>query len=248
MLTVIIPFKKIDKIREDNLKQVITHLLDFSERPISIMLVEGVSSSSTPLSLNFDNRVLHKVYPHDMDVFNKCKLYNYAIKQVKDELICFHDSDLIINLNALEASCRLLDDNNVKLVQPYDSSSFLEWDKDNSFKKGRNNLPLCGGCTIMRKEFIVSIGGWIEDFEKWGGEDTALDFIIERFNYKTLRLNGECTHLYHPPFIRDINLNETNEKILRYIFEMDNNEMIKFMTGRIKDFKKYLMEDEKERS
>ena len=228
-LHIIIPFKQVDKYREDNLITVIDHLLNYGLRPAQIIVIEGVSSGSQPLSLNFDNRVSHLIYPEDMDTFNKCKLYNYAVSTLPNNvLIAFHDSDLIIDLDALEACVRIVEQDTAKVAQPYNEETFLE-ELENGVLAGRTDLSVCGGITIMKKSFLQMIGGWNEDFENWGAEDNTLEYIINKFKFKNVRINGDCKHLYHPSFVRDITKNNKNEQLFTKILSMTNSELLTFV-------------------
>ena len=213
-------------------------MLRFASRKVEIMLVEGISSGSKPLNHNFDSRVRHEVYPTEMNVFNKCKLYNYAVSLLDSNvLIAFHDSDLLIDLDALEGSVQLIEEKRAKVSQPYSDQSFLEQNKDCGLLTGRPQLPICGGITVMSKYFLQYIGGWLEDFEGHGGEDSTMDYIISRFKFKTLRLDGNCLHLWHPIISRDINENVNNEQILRKVFEFNNEDLVAFVKDTRKKYK-----------
>jgi hypothetical protein len=57
-------------------------------------------------------------------------------------------------------------------------------------------INLCGGIVIYKKEAIVKIGGWCEDFIGWGGEDN-----FQEHKTKTYLTHFEspyrCYHFWH---------------------------------------------------
>jgi predicted glycosyltransferase involved in capsule biosynthesis len=130
--------------------------------------------------------------------------------------------------------------NNNISINPYLNDIFnistLERDKilENILKINRpgrgetdhQKVPLCGGICMFRKDAIIKIGGWNEEFWSWGGEDDFVSVKVKNFlNY--VELPNKCYHLYHSRENPDMRLYQRNLQILQKFAEMSKDEMIK---------------------
>jgi cellulose synthase/poly-beta-1,6-N-acetylglucosamine synthase-like glycosyltransferase len=139
--------------------------------------------------------------------YNRSWSFNVGLKYAKSQIVVFGDSDLIMNpddfINGLKAMSEF------EMVSPYSSVvdltpqetglAFEQITKISRPGRGENDnqkINISGGISIFRKESILKIGGWSEDFIGWGGEDDFQTIKVHNF-LKWTELNAKCYHLFH---------------------------------------------------
>ena len=93
-------------------------------------------------------------------------------------------------------------------------------------------INISGGIAIFRKDAIMRIGGWNEDFWSWGAEDDFQTIKVESFlSWK--ELNGKCFHLYHERSKPDMNYYQRNLQILQNAKSLTKDQLQKMIINQI---------------
>jgi len=139
--------------------------------------------------------------------YNKSWSFNYGVKISKSNIIVFADSDLIMDPNSFIEGLKELE--RYEMVNPYKSvidlapnesvlplESIVNIDRPGRGETDHQKVPICGGICMFRKESIIKIGGWNENFIGWGAEDDLVSLKVENYiNWK--QLENKCYHLFH---------------------------------------------------
>lgn len=187
--------------RLNNLKRTIDWVNGFSN--VQLILVEQDKHSKiSQLNLRCEHIFVKSNMP-----YNRSWAFNVGLKYSKSQIVVFGDSDLIMNpddfINGLKAMSEF------EMVSPYSSVvdltpqetglAFEQITKISRPGRGENDnqkINISGGISIFRKESILKIGGWSEDFIGWGGEDDFQTIKVHNF-LKWTELTAKCYHLYH---------------------------------------------------
>lgn len=219
--------------RINNLKRVIDWLSRFNG--IEIILVEQDSSAK----LSSQDLRGKYVFTKSSLPYNRSWAFNVGLRYATTDRIFFGDSDLIMNPSDIINSIRELD--KVDVVNPYSrvidtTPQELGLDNDTLFKLNRTGrgeadhqkINFSGGIVLFKKEAIVKIGGFPEEFIGWGGEDNAVTNKIERF-LTTKQMESNCIHLYHPQAQPDMTYYSNNLQLLDKIINMNNDQMMYYI-------------------
>lgn len=215
-----------------NLRRVLEWLTPF--QGLEVILVEQDSESKIA-ELNL--RLKHIFLKTDMP-FNKAWAFNVATRYVKTPVIIFGDSDLIMNPNAFIEAANML--NSYDVVNPYNSVIDLSPQESmmdlnsvlqiNRIGRGEavddiQKVPLCGGIIMFRKDKLIEIGGWNEDFIGWGAEDDFQSLKVKMLlNHVTLP--NKCYHFHHEKAKIDMKLYERNLGILNHFANVNKDKML----------------------
>lgn len=229
-ITYVIAYKhKPDRLL--NLRRVLEWLAPF--QGLQIVLVEQDSYSKIS-ELNL--RLKHIFIKSDMP-FNKAWAFNVALKYVTTPIIIFGDSDLIMNPNNFIQSVQMLEQYDV--VNPYNSVIDLTQQESltdintilsiNRVGRGEaeddiQKVPLCGGIIMFKKEALVKIGGWNQDFIGWGAEDDFQSIKVKML-LSNITLPNKCYHLYHEKAPIDMKLYQRNINILNHFANASKEQM-----------------------
>lgn len=166
------------------------------------------------------------------DVFNKSWLMNIGIRNTDSNVLIFGDCDMILSVNNFIESVRLISSNHV--VSPYnrvidldEKESILTFNdifKINRVGRGEQDnqkINLCGGITIFRRDALMNIGGWCEDFEGWGCEDDFQTFKVNLFKLIHTECVSNSYHLYHKRSVVDMNLYSKNLNLYNKYLQVD---------------------------
>ena len=217
MISYIIPYKhKEDRLR--NLLNVCKWIKSMDEE-IELILVE----QDVKMSFGLFGEEQLKLWGIDKyhfiqsdHPFNKSHAMNIGLINSTGDIVCFGDSDLIMNPEEFKECLR--DIQNYDMINPYEwVIDLVEEESDGLYtirqledlyninRLGRGQaeddirkVPICGGITMFKREKIFEIGGWIEDFYGWGAEDDAESIKVRKllnWNQKPYK----CYHLYHEP-------------------------------------------------
>lgn len=193
--------------RLNNLRRTIDWLNGFSN--VQIILVEQDKHSKIS-QLNL--RCEHIFVKSDMP-YNRSWAFNVGLKYSKSQVVVFGDSDLIMHpedfINGLKAMSEY------EMVSPYSSvldltqqesnlplEQVIKIDRPGRGETDNQKINISGGIAIFRKEAIMKIGGWSEDFVGWGGEDDFQTIKVHNFLTWT-ELKSKCYHLYHTRDVLD---------------------------------------------
>jgi predicted glycosyltransferase involved in capsule biosynthesis len=187
--------------RLNNLKRTIDWVNGFSN--VQLILVEQDKHSKiSQLNLKCEHIFVKSNMP-----YNRSWSFNVGLKYAKSQIVVFGDSDLIMNpedfINGLKSMSEY------EMVSPYTSVvdltpqetglPFEQITKITRPGRGENDnqkINISGGISIFRKESIMKIGGWSEDFIGWGGEDDFQTIKVHQF-LKWTELSAKCYHLFH---------------------------------------------------
>lgn len=215
--------------RLQNLKRVLEWINGFNG--VEVLLIEQDTHSKIE---NLNLRAKHIFVKSDMP-YNRSWAFNIAIKYSTAPLIVFGDSDLIMNPNDFINGLKALQE--YEMVSPYHTVVDLEQQESNMdfnqilqiSRPGRGEtdnqkINISGGIAMFRKESIMKIGGWNEDFIGWGGEDDFQTIKVHKF-LKWTELRARCYHLYHAKEQPDMKWYQRNLQILNNSAKMTNDEL-----------------------
>ena len=223
--------------RLQNLRRVLDWINGFGG--VEVILVEqDTHSKISHLNLKAKHHFLKSNMP-----FNKSWGFNYGLKHANSNIIIFGDSDLIMDPNAFINGLNLLKD--YSMVNPYNSVidltpqetgfQFNDMFNINRAGRGENDIqkvPLCGGICMFRREDIIKIGGFNENFIGWGAEDDCESVIVKNFLTWT-ELPAKCYHLYHDRPAPDMVLYNRNLQLLQKVSQMNKEQLTKMIQTQI---------------
>jgi len=231
----IIPYREADGYRKNNLFCVIDMLNNYFPE-MKILVIEQDKEPT----LESNNKFISEFIFNDK-LFNKSWALNIGINLCDKKYCMLYDSDLLMRKEDLKQAFVLID--KYEVVKPFlylyylgeNQSKKLYKDKEYKFEnleiesKTNRAGPISGGIIIFNKIALEKIGGWLENFEGFGGEDDGLDVKIRRFlSYKVLPLS--CFHLYHSRCEANDYINHSNYQnnidLFYKIHAMNNQELI----------------------
>ena len=188
--------------RQNNLSAILQYLTTHSPK-LEIIVVE---QDATPSNFYFPSSVKH-VFLYNPGPFNRSWGFNVGFKNASNDIIAFGDNDLIVSEQALIDSynaCREFPTvNPYKAVIELTQSATHEILASKSIPprfdgKPRAGITYSGGLIFMTREAIQTVGGWDERLWGWGAEDDLMTTKINKLLPKTLSLNYNALHLWHP--------------------------------------------------
>lgn len=223
--------------RLQNLRKTLDWINGFAGSEV-IIVEQDKHSKISHLGLKAKHIFLKSTLP-----YNKSWGFNVATKYSTSNIIVFADSDLIMDPNKFIESLKLMEQ--YEMVNPY--TSVVDLDQNESGlrfeqvlqinRPGRGELdhqkvPLCGGICIFRKDAIMRIGGWNEEFWSWGGEDDYQTLKVHNFLSWT-ELPNKCYHLYHSRTAPDMKYYQRNLDILNKANQMDKSQLEKVILNQL---------------
>lgn len=223
--------------RLQNLRKTLDWINGFAGSEV-IIVEQDKHSKISHLSLKAKHIFLKSTLP-----YNKSWGFNVATKYSTSNIIVFADSDLIMDPNKFIESLKLVE--KYEMVNPY--TSVVDLDQNETGlrfeqvlqinRPGRGELdhqkvPLCGGICIFRKDAIMRIGGWNENFVGWGAEDDFVSLKVKHFLTST-EVPGRCYHLYHSRTAPDMKYYKRNLDLLQKANTMTKDEIIKMTNSQI---------------
>jgi glycosyltransferase involved in cell wall biosynthesis len=169
--------------------------------------------------------------------YNRSWAFNIGLKYAKSNIIVCGDSDLIMHPDDFISGLQAL--KNYDMVSPYRSVIDLSPEESNLplervlsiNRPGRGEsdnqkINISGGIAMFRKEALIKIGGWSEDFIGWGGEDDFQTIKVKNF-LTWVELTPRCYHLFHNREKPDENYYQRTLHILKKASEMSKDELSK---------------------
>ena len=223
--------------RLQNLRRVLDWINGFGN--VEVIVVEQDKHSKIS-HLNFKAK---HIFTKSNMPFNKSWAFNVGIKNSTSNLIVFGDSDLIMEPNQFITALNSM--SQYEMVNPYNTVIDLTQQESTSpleqmiqiNRPGRGEtdiqkVPLCGGICLFRKEAIMRIGGWNEDFWSWGGEDDFQSIKVKQLLSYT-ELQAKCYHLYHERVQPDMKWYQRNLQILQKTSNMDKSQLQKIILNQL---------------
>lgn len=221
--------------RFTNLRKVLEWVNGFAG--VDVILVEQDSHSKID-HINLDAR---HIFVKNDGHYNRSWAFNIGIKLSKSNIIVFSDSDLIMDPEEFITSLKEIE--NYDMVSPYKSvldllpnevnKSIDDLNKITRPGRGETDnqtINICGGMSIFRKDSIMRIGGWCEDFWSWGGEDDYLTILVKKF-LKYKEMSYRCYHLYHSRDKMDMQQYQKNLNLFNRLNKMSDDELLRFINN-----------------
>ncbi len=218
--------------RFTNLRKVLKWVNGFTG--VDVIIVEQDSHSKID-HINLDAR---HIFVKNDGHYNRSWAFNIGVKLSKSNIIVFSDSDLIMDTEEFITSLKEIE--NYDMISPYKSvldlqpnESRLSLDQLNGITRpGRGEtdnqtINICGGMSIFRKDSIMRIGGWCEEFCSWGGEDDYLTILVKKL-LKYKEMSYRCYHLYHSRDKMDMQQYQKNLNLLNKLGSISDDELFRF--------------------
>lgn len=209
----IITFRQgIDRARSDNLFTVLRWLANWPE--MSVVLVEqDLQAHLTAADLphpNIDYRFVYNPGP-----FNKSWGLNAGVRACRAEWLLFHDGDIILGHALTDTLAAIGSGHHV--ISPFSQMIDLDPDESAHVRSGHFDwlperpdpgvsdrramgefMPLAGASVLISRSAFLTVGGWDERFEGWGGEDDAMSYLLRRAQVPATELDVRpALHLHH---------------------------------------------------
>lgn len=229
--TYIIGYKHVTD-RLNNLRRVLDWINGFVG--VEVLLIEQDKHSKiSHLGLKAKHVFLKTDKP-----YNRSWAFNVGLKLSSSNIVCFGDSDLLMNPNDFINGLKMLEQ--YDMVSPYHSvvdlngqestlsiENIVTIDRPGRGELDHQKINICGGISIFRKESIIKIGGWPEEYSGWGGEDDFLTVKVNNFlTYNEQK--GRCYHLYHTRNI-DQQQYQNTIKMLQQMRNWDKNQLTRYI-------------------
>lgn len=221
--------------RLNNLRRTLDWISGFSGAQI-ILVEQDTHSKISHLNLRCQHIFVKSKMP-----YNRSWAFNIGLKYAKSKVVCFGDSDLIMDPNDFINGLKLLDQ--YDMVSPYHSvvdltpqesnlplENIIKVNRPGRGETDNQKINICGGIAMFRKDAITRIGGWSEDFIGWGGED---DFqTIKVHNFLTFHESkARCFHLHHSRGTIDQNQYGKMLQMLQKMSTWNKEELAKYINS-----------------
>jgi glycosyltransferase involved in cell wall biosynthesis len=229
MFTYIIGYRhRPDRLRL--LRRTLDWLNSFSG--VEILLIEqDTHSKISHLNLNCKHIFVESDKP-----YNRSWSFNIGLKHATTNIIVCGDSDLIMRPKDLITALKKTEE--FDMVNPYKSvidltpqesnlplNQIIEIDRPGRGELDHQKTNICGGIAIFRKDALIKIGGWDENFWGWGGEDDIQTIKTENFLSHTT-MDYRSYHLYHDRTMPNQELYKRNLMILEKVSKFDKNQLV----------------------
>jgi glycosyltransferase involved in cell wall biosynthesis len=178
--------------REDTLKVTLTSWLKFTEIG-EIIIVDWSSKNSLEWVLDLDERV-KLIRVNDQPYFNISKAYNLAIDNASKDYILKMDVDYLLNpyYNFFELHAKPETD---------------YYTGDHTGSEGDPIFQHLNGLVYIKRNNLLAVNGYNENFEGYGWDDTELYSILTSKGKKRLHINHDYStmHIVHPQAARTEN-------------------------------------------
>lgn len=224
-----------NKDRTRNLLFVIDHIR--SEVNIPILVVEQDEKFNNELCQKLLDKKVSYQFLYNPGLFNRSWGYNCSVNLTRYDKLILADNDVVLDNNDLIKGLELLDSYSV--VKPFkklydleesDTIQFINTNT-NPINLGKKRVNLTAGTLMMiTRDAYLTVGGYDERFEGWGGEDDEMTLNLWKYiNFKKLTYNEFGTnllHLYHDRTIFDTFTQPNYDNNYKYITDKQRNQNI----------------------
>lgn len=212
--TFVIPFRyRIDRIIP--LRRVIEWLNGFNGTNI-LLIEQDTHSKINHLTLKCDHYFVESSLP-----FNKSWVYNIALKRVTSPHIIFLDSDFIMDpqqliecLNIADSYDCVIPTKTITNLNPMESN--LDTRSIISIKRPEMKKTIMDHIVIFKRDSILRIGGWNEDFFGGNQENEFQEIKVKKMlNWKQMDFDG--SHIAHGLSGWDQSLLTRNEELMKFV-------------------------------
>lgn len=223
--------------RLNNLRRTLDWINSFTGSEV-ILVEQDTHSKISHLNLRCKHVFMRSNMP-----YNRSWSFNVGLKHSNSNIIVCGDSDIVMDPNKFIYALNSLSE--YEMVSPYHSVVDLTPQESmmpleqvvNINRVGRGEednqkINISGGISIFRKDALMRIGGWNEDFIGWGGEDDYQTIKVKRF-LKWKELEGRCYHLYHSKSAPDNTYYKRSLEILERSNQMTNEELTRVISASL---------------
>jgi hypothetical protein len=192
--------------RLENLELVVNYL----KQHLDTNIIIGELFTNKCYILN-DSNVLIIKFNYNSDFFHRTKLLNDLLYMSNTKYVVNYDSDVLLSLNQLNETKKLLEEQKYDIVYPYNG---VFYDVNRSYigeiqntgsvdflhklKHPIRHHSSLGGVIFGNKNKLLRCGGENENFRSWGYEDDERYYRYDMYKYKIARASGGLVHIKHP--------------------------------------------------
>jgi len=219
--------------RLSNLRKTLDWVNSFSNSEV-ILIEQDKHSKISHLNLKCKHIFIKSEMP-----YNRSWAFNIGLKYSHSNIIVFGDSDLIMNPDDFINGLKSLDQ--YEMISPYHSvidltpeesnlnfNNIIQINRPGRGETDNQKINISGGIAMFRKEAIVKIGGWSEEFFSWGGEDDFQTIKVKNFLTWT-ELKAKCYHFWHKREQPDMRWYQRNLQILEKTSKMSKDDLQKMI-------------------
>jgi hypothetical protein len=227
----------VNQKRKRNLEILLDILNEYFGESLEIIIIEQDTEPKLKLS-KFRPNVKQLFIYHDTEynkTFNKAWSFNVAAKNTTRSILCFGDTDIVMNKQDYYksfVSCHtdgIVDPFNKQMIDVVDDKMIdaLIKTKNVGYLMGnvRPNCDCASGIFLMRRDMYENIGGWEEGFEGWGCEDAVMEHKMRILNLKLTSFSFKAYHLNHNTAPIDQSQYEKNRNYLISIENMSCDQL-----------------------
>lgn len=217
--------------RLNNLRRTLDWINSFTGAEV-IVVEQDKHSKISQLNLRCKHIFIKTTLP-----YNRSWAFNVGLKNSNSNIIVCGDSDLIMHpddfIKGLQAVSQY------EMVSPYHSvvdltpqesgmqlQQLVQIDRPGRGETDNQKINISGGIAIFRKDALLKIGGWNEDFIGWGGEDDFQTIKVKNFLTWT-ELQARCFHLYHSRVQPDTRFYQRTLQMLQKYGQMSKEDLQK---------------------
>jgi len=209
--TFLMPLRIDSEKRKENADTSISFILRHFDT--TFIVVEGGGSRKYFPDFQTDN-FRYELIKDTNEFFHKTKYINRLIELTATRFIAVWDADVIVPVNQIIESARILSTGETVMSIPYDgrvyvcdqylSELFKKVPRIEILLKLASSLPLMygyhstGGAFMANKKKYLETGGENENFLGWGPEDVERVKRMEVLKLPVHFSNGPLFHLWHP--------------------------------------------------
>ncbi len=204
-ISIVIPIRIESKEREENLRYILSYLLEAPFVHIDILEADN----KRKLHYLPHERIRYRFIPDNESVFYRTYYLNILLRNAEYPIVGIWDTDIIVTGEQVIKAIQLIEkgyvisfpyNGNFRLLNGYESILVKQNKKTVTLSSGTLLMkrPSVGGAFLVNKEKYMLAGGENEGFYGWGPEDCERVKRLEILKYPIARVEGPCYHLYHP--------------------------------------------------
>jgi len=233
-------------------------------KDVEVILVEDDKALTIDKEKELMSMIDKVFFLKNSGVYARPASYNVAAKLSTRPIIMTMDTDVILKPEYLEKAIKLLDNEKIGMIIPY-NGIVINTDQTikDKFKENANYDILLdyvpkqfdilykeehtqiqhnrsvGGITIFKKDRYNDFGGYNPNFLGWGFEDNELVCRIKKMGYEIGRINNKDAwiwHLTHPGTIKNNHpFYDNNQKINNAVTRMNKEELRLYIDSWMKN-------------
>lgn len=207
----IISYRESSADRRKALFYVISRLHQTFDKLNIIVVEQDTSPKLTAADLPF----CQLIFVFNAGLFNRSWSNNVAVNASTRSFIAFADCDIFLTKQSYQScfdalqifdavdpkksyitNVSLPDETIVQTKEHKSTQEGIKLASTYTIKNRRYGNTFAGGIFFIRRQSLLALGFWDENFEGWGGEDNAMEHVIRLF-LRQCRLQLEVFHIDH---------------------------------------------------